>query len=466
MLKGQLGFTSTQVGTLNAIYSFPNIIMVLIGGVIVDRIGTRTATLVFTAICMLGAILTGLARSFPAMAAGRLVFGLGAESMIVAVTAALGQWFKGKQLAFAFGLNISIARAGSYAADLSPSWAKAAYAAGWQQPMLIAIGFGFISLVAAAVYFLLERGAAPRYTLGVPPPPDRVVWSDLWRFDRSYWYVVGLCVTFYSVIFPFRSTFAIEYFQNAHGLSLERAGQMNGYVFLAAIFATPLFGYAVDRLGYRSFFMAVGSLLLVLVFPTLIYTRWSLWVSTALIGIAFSLVPAVLWPSVPYLVEERRLGTAYGLMTMLQNIGLWAGPARRIRAATSPCSGCSPSSAWLDSSSRCCCGGARPAPTATAWRRCARGWDRARPAPESAQGSAASQRSAGSTHCTPLFREVLFAVPLRRTSWTAVGTPSFPWKCRREGDSSSSAHLHSIRQAGRRLSARTKSTSRFSLSRM
>jgi MFS family permease len=322
MLRTQLGFSSTQIGTLNAIYSLPNIVMVLIGGVIVDRVGARIATLVFTAICLAGAILTAASETFATMALGRLLFGLGAESMIVAVTAALGQWFKGKQLGLAFGLNLSIARAGSYAADLSPSWARAAYASGWRQPMLIAVGFAIVALVGAAAYWVLERRAESRYALGRPQPSDRIVWSDLWRFDRSYWYIVGLCVTFYSVIFPFRSTFAIEYFQNAHGLSLERAGEMNGYVFLAAIFATPLFGLLADRAGRRSFFMFVGSLLLLAVFPTLMYTQWDLWISTALIGVAFSLVPAVLWPAVAYLVEEQRLGTAYGLMMMLQNIGL------------------------------------------------------------------------------------------------------------------------------------------------
>ncbi|MGH9201471.1 MAG: MFS transporter [Vicinamibacterales bacterium] len=322
ILRTQLGFSSTQVGTLNAIYSAPNVFMVLIGGVIVDRIGTRTSTLVFTAICLAGALLTAASGTFAMMAFGRLVFGLGAESMIVAITAALGQWFKGRQLGFAFGLNLSIARAGSYAADLSPAWAGDAYASGWRAPLLVAVSFAIVALVGAAIYWILERRAEPRYALGMPQPPDRLVWSDLWRFDRSYWYIVGLCVTFYSVIFPFRSTFAIEYFQNAHGLSLERAGEMNGYVFLAAIFATPLFGLLVDRTGRRSFFMAIGSLLLMAVFPVLLYTRWDLWVSTVLIGIAFSLVPAVLWPSVAYLVEEERLGTAYGLAFMIQNIGL------------------------------------------------------------------------------------------------------------------------------------------------
>jgi MFS family permease len=322
LLQEELGFSQTQVGTLNAIYSAPNIIMVLIGGLLVDRFGTRTATVAFTAVCLAGAILTAAGDTFVTMAAGRLVFGLGAESMIVAVTAALGQWFKGRMLGFAFGVNLAIGRAGSYAADLSPTWAGTAYESGWREPLLIAAGFALLALVGAVVYWITERSADQRYELGRPAPTDKFVWSDVWRFNPSYWYLVGLCVTFYSVIFPFRSTFAIDYFQNAHGFDRAVAGQMNGYVFLAAIFATPLFGFMVDKLGRRSIAMFIGSFLLLACFPTLLFTDWSLWVTTVMIGIAFSLVPAVLWPSVPYLVEENRLGTAYGLMTMLQNIGL------------------------------------------------------------------------------------------------------------------------------------------------
>jgi MFS family permease len=177
-------------------------------------------------------------------------------------------------------------------------------------------------MAAAVGYYLVDRAASRRYAIPGPQETEKIVWRDLLRFDRSYWYVVGMCVTYYSVIFPFRSTFAIKYFQHAHGLSLQEAGTMNGYVFLAAIFATPAFGLLVDRTGRRSLYMAVGTLLLVLVFPILAYSQANLWVSTVLIGIAFSLVPAVMWPAVSYLVPAERLGTAYGLMTMLQNIGL------------------------------------------------------------------------------------------------------------------------------------------------
>ena len=321
-LQRLLGFSDTQIGTLNAIYSFPNIIMVLIGGMIVDRIGTRVATFAFAAICLVGVVITAATPHFTVMAVGRLVFGLGAESMIVAVTTALGQWFVGRQLGLAFGLNLSIARAGSYAADMSPRWAGSLYDLGWQPPLYLAAAFCVVALAGATAYYFFEISSARRFDLARPAAADRIIWSDLWRFDRSYWYVVGLCVTFYSVIFPFRSTFSIKYFQHAHGLSLEDAGTMNGYVFLAAIFVTPAFGLLADQVGRRALLMAGGTLLLLFVFPILAYTELSLWVSTVLIGVAFSLVPAVMWPSIPYLVRPNQLGTAYGLMTMLQNIGL------------------------------------------------------------------------------------------------------------------------------------------------
>jgi MFS family permease len=321
-LQRLLGFTDTQIGRLNSIYHFPNIIVVLIGGVIVDRFGTRLSTLIFAIICSIGAMVTALSSSFLVMAAGRLIFGLGAESMIVAITVAIGQWFVGRQLGFAFGVNLSIARAGSFSADYSTNWFKPLYDQGWQPPLWLAVGMSLVAVGGCVVYYVMDRYLAREYDVPRPAPSDRFVWRDLWHFDKSFWYVIALCVTFYSVIFPFRSTFAIKYFQHAHNVSLQEAGALNGYVFLAAIVATPLFGLMADRLGRRAAFMAFGCVLLAASFPILAYTNANLWISTVLIGIAFSLVPAVIWPAVPYLVEPRRLGTAYGLMTMVQAAGL------------------------------------------------------------------------------------------------------------------------------------------------
>ena len=322
LLSSQLSFSDTQIGTLNAIYSLPNIFLVLVGGVLCDRFSARSVAVVTAAICLLGAILTALGSHFPVMAAGRLLFGLGAESMIVAITVAFAQWFAGRHFALFFALNISVSRLGSYLADRSPSFARSLYEQGWQPPLWLAVGFAALALAGTIGYWLVDRREAPRGTLAIPPPPDRIEWSHLLRFRAAYWYTVALCVAFYSVIFPFRSTFSIKYFQHAHHLSLEEASTLNSYVFLAAAFATPAFGFLVDRIGRHAMLMAVGAAMLPLSFVFLATSSGNLWLPTVLLGIAFSLVPAVLWPAVARYVEPHQLGTAYGLMTMMQNAGL------------------------------------------------------------------------------------------------------------------------------------------------
>ncbi len=320
VLKAQLGFSDGNIGLLNAIYSFPNILMVLVGGIVIDRIGTRKATFLFGVLCFLGAALTVASGTLAVMAAGRLVFGLGAESLIVAVTTAIAKWFRGKELSFAFGVNLTIARLGSFAALNAPSWAAPAYEH-WQWPLLISVGFATFCVTGAIAYWVLERRAEERYSLG-PQSADKVVFADLFRFGGSYWLVVALCITFYSGIFPFQ-TFAVKFFMEAHGASREQGGFLSSLLTLFAMICTPLFGLLVDRVGRRALFMMLGSLLLVPVYLVMAYTSVPLFVPMAVMGIAFSLIPAVMWPSVAYLVEQPKLGTAYGLMTMIQNIGLF-----------------------------------------------------------------------------------------------------------------------------------------------
>ncbi len=320
LLASQLHFSDSDIGLLQAIYSIPNILMVLIGGMIIDRIGTRKATFIFAALCLLGAAITAATGTLWIMASGRLVFGLGAESLIVAVTTAIAKWFKGKELSFAFGVNLTIARLGSFAALNSPSWAEAYYD-NWQWPLIISVIFAIMCIVGALIYWILEVRAESRYEMGSAAQTDKVVFSDLWKFGKSYWYIVALCITFYSGIFPFQ-TFAVKFFIDAHGATRELGGFLSSMLTLFAMIATPLFGLLVDRVGKRALSMIFGSLLLIPVYLIMAYTHVSLYVPMAMMGVAFSLIPAIMWPSVAYIVEENKLGTAYGLMTLIQNVGL------------------------------------------------------------------------------------------------------------------------------------------------
>jgi MFS family permease len=320
LLAKQLQFSNANIGLLNGIYSLPNIFMVAIGGLIIDRLGTRKSSILFAALCLLGAVITAIKGDLMTMAAGRLIFGLGAESLIVAVTTILARWFKGKELSFAFGLNLTIARLGSFAALNSPTWAKAYYE-NWQWPLLISIAAGVISVVSVIIYIGLESNARGKYVLTQEASQDKIELKNIFKFNKSFWYITLLCVTFYSAIFPFQ-TFAVKFFIEVHGVTREFGGFLSSLLTFFAMIFTPLFGLLADKIGKRSLLMMIGSVLLMPVYLMLNYSNINLLLPMAVMGISFSLIPAVMWPSVAYIVEESRLGTAYGIMTMIQNIGL------------------------------------------------------------------------------------------------------------------------------------------------
>jgi MFS family permease len=344
LFKTQLGFDARMFGWLNSSYSVAAVLTLLLGGYVIDRVGLKQATALFSALCFLGAVLMAAKGSFAVMVAGRAVLGLGAESMIVAVTTALAKWFKGRELSFAFGLNLTIARLASVAADRSRSWAGFAFRPegpggpeGWRGPLLVAVGAGALCLVAAVLYWLYESAVERRFTLGEAGAIDRLELGRGLRLGRAYWFVVGLCFTFYSAIFPFR-TFAIKFFTSrllipdggsaaSEALRLaaqEQAGYFNSLLPLAAMIATPLFGLLADRFGKRALLMTMGSFLLMPVYLIMAHTQLSLYIPVTMMGVAFSLIPAVMWPSVAYLVDQRRLGTAYAIMTLIQQIGFFA----------------------------------------------------------------------------------------------------------------------------------------------
>jgi MFS family permease len=336
LLRAQEGLDYGQVGRLSTAYNIAALLVLLAGGYVIDRFGARRAIVAFALVCVLAAAVTASAQDYSSLLAGRFLLGLGAEPLIVAVTAVLAKWFKGKELSFAFGLNLSISRLGSASTDWSTSFASPLYS-NWHDPLWLATGVMCAGFGAAVLYFLMEKRADGRFDLGQVDATDKLDLKRLYRFSPSYWYIVALCVVFYSTVFPFRA-FAIDYFQQAHGLSREAAGILSSLLPFAAIVATPLFGLWVDRVGRRSWFMAVGSMVMLPLFLVVTYLPpgpaipipllgvelpLTLLAAILLFGAVFSLIPAVMWPSVAYIVEPQRLGSAYALMTFCQQIG-WA----------------------------------------------------------------------------------------------------------------------------------------------
>jgi MFS family permease len=321
LLERQRGFSQSQIGMLNGIISLPNVALALLNGVLIDRYGPARVALWAAGIGVVGAALTAVGSPYELMVTGRFIFGVSEGAIFIALVAGLAQWFARSGIALAIALYLSLARVGSYGENSSTAWAHALFERGWQAPLWLGTGITVAGLVAALCYYWVDRKYRPRLS-GAAGLPERIVWKDLARFDMSYWYILGLHVLYASVFFPFRQTYAVEYFQHAKGLTLQQAGIANSWVFFAAIFATPLFGLFADRLGHRALMLVFGTVLLPLTFVVLGLTDLTLWVTTVMMGVSWSLVPAVIWPATTLIVSPRRLGTALGLITLIQALGM------------------------------------------------------------------------------------------------------------------------------------------------
>jgi MFS family permease len=322
VLRNQLHFSNENIGFLNTAYSGAAFFTVVIGGFVVDRIGVRRALLLFGIVSLAGAALTAASPIFAVMAIGRGLFGMGAESLIIAITAAVAKWFKGKELSFALGLNLMLARLGTWLAQNSPSWAHFAFDH-WRGPWLVGVCFVSLCVIGPTLYGIMEKRAENHYALGAAGESDKIVPSDVKNLGLSYWYLVGLCVVFYSAIFSFQ-TFGVTYFKDAHGATIDRGGFLLSIITASTMFGTPIVGLFSDKMGRRATMMCLGVLILLPVFLMLGYAHVSLFVPMAMLGFAFTFVPAIIWPSVAYIVPSRALGTALGLMTMIQNAGMAA----------------------------------------------------------------------------------------------------------------------------------------------
>jgi predicted MFS family arabinose efflux permease len=319
------GISRAQYGLLFSYYSIPNFIVVLIGGILVDKIGVKKAGLIFATLSTAGILLTAVSPTFRLMLMGRLVYGLGAESLLIAETKILARWFRGKELSLAFGLNVTAVRLADVSAlNLGahiPTWTGS-----WRIALLIPLVFMIVGYAAFLIFLALDQRKGN--SLGGPKKEaesGKFVFRAIFRFRPSFWLICLLCMVFYSAVFPFVA-FSSLFLQRKFGLGPAQAGFYGSFVYISCAVFTPLFGFLVDRIGKRATIMIIGSLILVPALLLLGLTSFYPAIPMIGLGLAFSLVASALWPSIPLLVKEAHLGTAFGLTALVQNVGLTVFP--------------------------------------------------------------------------------------------------------------------------------------------
>ena len=339
-LVQELGAGRETVGTLYTMYSIAAILSVLIGGILIDRLGTRRASLIFSTLVLAGSCLVAYAQSIPMLSLGRFIFGAGSEPLIVAQMAMVSKWFRGKELALAFGATLTVSRIGTLFSFNTGELIAQRYG-GYHYSLVAAVLFCILSLTANVVYILMDSRGEKALKLKERESGEKIVFRSVKEFGSSFWFITFLCLAFYSAIFPF-TALSTDFFVDKWGIRsvaessggffhqvfgnflhmTSTAGGITSIVIFASMVCAPFAGHLVDRIGRRASLMIFGSLILIPSHLVMGLSKTNPVYSMIALGVAFVLIPAAMWPSVPLVVRKEVLGTAYGLMTMIQNIGL------------------------------------------------------------------------------------------------------------------------------------------------
>ena len=351
MLEKQLGWSSTDYGWFTGAYGWFNVFLffLIIGGIILDKMGVRFSGLT-AAVVMVGgtaikywAITTHaldgqnwqiLFWTFPAQvwmaAIGYAIFGVGVEVAGITVSKVIVKWFKGHELALAMGLQLAVARLGT-ALALSISLPVAKAFDNVSAPVLICLIMLCIGFLSFFVYTIRDRKLDASIAAVKGKSEDsadeefRVKDIISIATNKGWWYVTILCALFYSAVFPFLK-YATLFMINKFGVSEAWAGTIPGLLPFGTILLTPFFGNLYDRKGKGASIMMIGALLITfvhLLFAIPMLNHWSIAiVLMLLLGVGFSLVPSAMWPSVPKIIPEKQLGSAYALIFWVQNA--WA----------------------------------------------------------------------------------------------------------------------------------------------
>jgi MFS family permease len=353
LMMTDLGIDSGSFGIVVSATTWANCFgMILIGGIILDKWGIRVSSILFGLLVTVGAALTTLGASefltsdstdrILLMAVGRIVFGIGTEIVGVIITCIIVKWFKGYELALAMAISTGFGRLGSFfAVSFSLDIAGSSV-----MPVLgVTTALIVVAFLFTLVYLIFDRVLDQQAQQTNESEDERFRVADFLKLIRNptFLWITSLCVVYYSAVFPFIGAYGPSILHDKFGFSLnlpESAGTLSlwewiriyltngpritGLIPLASLLFTPIFGAFVDRKGKAASMMLLGSVLLIFSHVVLTFFTVNALAYVALLGlgIAFSLVPAAMWPSVAKIVPESRLGTAYAAMFTAQNWGL------------------------------------------------------------------------------------------------------------------------------------------------
>lgn len=368
LLQTQRGWDSVAFGHYAGSEPFLNVFVffLIFAGIILDKMGVRFTAILSGSVMVLGAAINwyavtdsfeasglktfmdgilnlpsswwnvtpwyeGMPASAKLAAIGFMVFGCGTEMAGITVSRGIVKWFTGHEMALAMGVEMAIARVGVAVVMLGAPVVAHIAPVSVSRPVAFSLALLCIGLMCFIAYGFMDKKLDAQGVKEEKDEPFKV--RDIGKILslRMFWIVALLCVLYYSAIFPFQK-YAINMLQCDLGFTAAQAGLVFFVFPLGAAAITPFLGNFLDHKGKGASMMILGAILMIvchLTFAFVVPATQSViitYIAIILLGISFSLVPAAMWPSVPKLIDNKLLGSAYALIFWIQNIGLYAFP--------------------------------------------------------------------------------------------------------------------------------------------
>lgn len=349
--EGGMAWTSSEFGLFAGSRGFFNVffLMLFVGGIILDKMGVRFAGTLSCVLMLAGTAIDYYAITFASpeptsivnlsllgihgaikhqvllAAFGFAIFGIGYELCGITVSKIIVKWFSGKEMALAMGIQVALARLGT-ALALAGSPALARHF-GLSIPILVGLLSVGLGLIAYLLYCVMDTRLDKEIGATSDESEDeKFHFADMKVTIKNpgFWLITMLCMLYYSALYPFLD-FATKLMIAKYGVSPDLAGTIPAILPFTSIVLTPLFGAMYDRVGRGATIMIIGTVMLTIVLMVFALPLNASWMAVAMmlvLGIAFSLLPSVLWPAVPKIVPMKQLGTAYSIIYFIQNIGL------------------------------------------------------------------------------------------------------------------------------------------------
>lgn len=340
--QGGLGWSSSEYGFFSGSYGYINVflLMLFFGGIILDKCGIRFTGIMSCALMLGGALIKwyALASDFGTAtfmgyhmqvivaSLGFAIFGMGAEITGITVSKVIIKWFTGHEVALAMGLQVAMARLGT-AAALGCSLPMARAVGSVSFPVLFGAICLCVGLLAYLVYCVMDKKLDLSVDAVEENKEEGFQLKDLKLIftNRGFWLITLLCLMFYAGVFPFLK-FATKLMIAKYHVEPGLAGLIPAMLPFGTILLTPVFGSLYDRIGRGATLMLIGSIMLTIVHLLFAMPVLNVWwfaiIVMIVLGIAFSLVPSAMWPSVPKIIPMKQLGSAYAIIFYIQNIGL------------------------------------------------------------------------------------------------------------------------------------------------